>query len=49
MYSQEDFFKIFDYLKEQKVDVLIIPPQWRAKDILAEMEREGIKVASVVI
>lgn len=38
-----------DILKEQKVDVLIIPPQWRAKDILAEMGREGIKVDSVMI
>lgn len=38
-----------DILKDQQVDVLIIPPQWRAKDILAEMEREGIKVESVLI
>jgi len=38
-----------DVLKEQKVDVLIIPPQWRAKDILAEMEQEGIKAPSVLI
>ena len=36
-------------LKNQQVDILIIPPQWRAKDILAEMEREGIKVESVLI
>lgn len=38
-----------DVLKDQQVDVLIIPPQWRAKDILAEMEQEGIKVPSVLI
>jgi hypothetical protein len=38
-----------DVLKEQKIDVLIIPPQWRAKDILAEMEQEGIKAPSVLI
>jgi len=38
-----------DVLKEQKIDVLIIPPQWRAKDILAEMEREEIKIDLVLI
>lgn len=38
-----------DVLKEQKVDILIIPPQWRANDILAEMNREGIEVGFVLI
>jgi hypothetical protein len=41
--------KYRDILKNQKIDVLIIPPQWRAKDILAEMEREGIKIDLVLI
>jgi hypothetical protein len=38
-----------DYLKEHPVDTLIIPPQWRAKDILLEMSREGISVSTVLI
>ncbi|MDA0188976.1 MAG: class I SAM-dependent methyltransferase [Proteobacteria bacterium] len=38
-----------DALKGQSVDVVIIPPQWRARDILAEMKREGIAVATVLI
>ena len=38
-----------DVLKEKPVDVVIIPPQWRARDILAEIKREGIEVKSVLI
>jgi len=38
-----------DVLKNQKIDILIIPPQWRAKDILIEMGRAGIKVETVLI
>lgn len=38
-----------DVLKEQAVDVLIIPTQWRAWDILAEMQREGIAVPCILI
>jgi hypothetical protein len=29
--------------------VVIVPPQWRARDIVAEMRRVGIEVASVLI
>jgi SAM-dependent methyltransferase len=38
-----------DALKETPPDVLIIPAQWRARDILAEMAREGIKATQVLI
>jgi C-methyltransferase C-terminal domain len=38
-----------DALKDQKVDILIIPSQWRARDILAEMEKEDIVVDLVLI
>jgi SAM-dependent methyltransferase len=38
-----------DVLKEISVDVVIVPPQWRAKDIVAEMKREGIEAGSVLI
>ncbi|HXE98230.1 MAG TPA: methyltransferase domain-containing protein, partial [Dongiaceae bacterium] len=38
-----------DYLKEHPVDVLIIPPQWRAGDILAEMREQQIVAASILI
>ena len=38
-----------DVLKEAAPDVLIIPTQWRARDILAEMAREGIKATQVMI
>ncbi|MDP8245584.1 MAG: class I SAM-dependent methyltransferase [Candidatus Hinthialibacter antarcticus] len=38
-----------DYLKGRPVDVLIIPPQWRARDIVAEMKRESIQVNSILI
>ncbi len=38
-----------DVLKTMQVDVVIIPTQWRANDIVAEMEREGIKAQKVLI
>jgi hypothetical protein len=38
-----------DVLLEQPVDVIIVPPQWRARDIVAEMRRVGIEVAEVLI
>lgn len=37
-----------DLLKQEPVDVVIVPTQWRARDIVAEMAREGI-VANVLI
>jgi hypothetical protein len=38
-----------DALKGMPVDVVIIPTQWRAKDIAAEMAREGIVPGKVLI
>jgi hypothetical protein len=38
-----------DALKANPVDVVIIPTQWRAKDIVAEMTREGISVPVVLL
>lgn len=38
-----------DALKGLPPDTLIIPTQWRARDILVEMEREGIKAMQVLI
>jgi len=38
-----------DALKSTPVDVVIIPTQWRAKDIVAEMAREGIRADQVLI
>ncbi|MBB5608686.1 SAM-dependent methyltransferase [Janthinobacterium sp. S3M3] len=38
-----------DVLKAQPVDVVIIPTQWRARDIAAEMAREGIVAKSILI
>jgi hypothetical protein len=38
-----------DALKAMAVDVVIIPTQWRAKDIVAEMNREGICPQRVLI
>lgn len=45
--GQEIVFR--DVLKTMVVDVVIIPMQWRANDIAAEMEREGIQVGSILI
>jgi hypothetical protein len=38
-----------DWLIEHPVDVVIVPPQWRAADILAEMEANGIAAAEILI
>jgi hypothetical protein len=38
-----------DWLLAHPVDVLIIPPQWRAADIVAEMKNTGITVDRVLI
>jgi SAM-dependent methyltransferase len=38
-----------DVLKSMPVDVVIIPTQWRARDIVAEMAREGIQANRVLI
>lgn len=38
-----------DVLKNRPLDVVIVPSQWRAKDIVAEMNREGISPAIVLI
>jgi SAM-dependent methyltransferase len=38
-----------DVLKTVAVDVLIIPAQWRAKDIVAEMNLEGIEPGKILI
>lgn len=38
-----------DVLKSTPVDYVIIPTQWRARDIVAEMERENIKAERVLI
>ena len=38
-----------DWLADHPVDCVIIPSQWRARDILAEMERSGIGAAMVLI
>jgi hypothetical protein len=38
-----------DYLATNAVDVVIIPPQWRAADIVTEMQANGIEVGQVLI
>jgi hypothetical protein len=38
-----------DVLKTDAADIVIIPTQWRAKDIVAEMAREGIQAQQVFI
>ncbi|MFZ1643423.1 MAG: methyltransferase domain-containing protein [Candidatus Contendobacter sp.] len=45
--GQEIAFR--DALKAESVDVIVIPTQWRARDIVAEMEREGIRPGKVLI
>lgn len=45
--GQEICFR--DELKRRPVDVVIIPTQWRACDIVAEMGREGIVARQVLI
>lgn len=41
--------KFRDFLKTVPVEVIIIPTQWRARDIAAEMKREGIESSQVLI
>lgn len=38
-----------DVLKSVAADVIIIPTQWRARDIVAEMERESIHAKQILI
>jgi hypothetical protein len=38
-----------DILKTQMIDIVIIPPQWRAKDIVQEMKRENIYPKQILI
>ncbi len=38
-----------DWLKDHPVATVIVPPQWRAADIVREMRREAIVPASVLI
>ncbi|MFO1160978.1 MAG: hypothetical protein U1E60_19210 [Reyranellaceae bacterium] len=38
-----------DHLLAHPVDIVIIPPQWRAADIVLEMHQAGIAVESVLI
>jgi hypothetical protein len=38
-----------DWLLEHPADVVIIPPQWRAADIIVEMGRAGISAETAVI
>ncbi len=38
-----------DWLLDHPADVVIIPPQWRARDILEEMRRAGIAMPTVLI
>ncbi len=38
-----------DILKNTLIDIVIIPSQWRARDILDEIKREGITVGCVLI
>lgn len=45
--GQEILFR--DALLEHPADVIIIPTQWRAKDIVTEMERSGIRAQTLLI
>lgn len=38
-----------DWLLENPADVIIVPPQWRAADIVAVIDRVGIRAESVLI
>jgi hypothetical protein len=37
------------YLSQHPVDVILVPPQWRARDILLEMRTKNIRCGSVLI
>lgn len=41
--------KFRDWLKENPVDIIIIPPQWRAADISLEIRNTGIIVDKILI
>jgi hypothetical protein len=41
--------RLRDHLLAHPVDIVIIPPQWRAADIVLEMNRLGIAVETVLI
>jgi len=41
--------KFCDWLVENPVDIIIIPPQWRAKDIITEIESNNILYGQVLI
>lgn len=45
--SQEIRFR--DWLLDHPADVIIIPPQWRARDIIEEMRQHGIRADQVLI
>jgi hypothetical protein len=45
--GQEIVFR--DVLNKQSIDIVIIPSQWRAGDIVLEMEREGIRPPLILI
>jgi hypothetical protein len=45
--GQEILFR--DVLLENPADVIIIPTQWRAKDIVTEMARTGIRAQTLLI
>lgn len=38
-----------DHLLAPAVDVVVVPPQWRAADIILEMKQAGIDVETVLI
>lgn len=38
-----------DWLRDNPVDVVIAPPQWRARDIIAEMETAGLPPVQLLI
>ncbi|HOM18679.1 MAG TPA: methyltransferase domain-containing protein, partial [Thermoguttaceae bacterium] len=38
-----------DYLKDHPVDVILIAPQWRAADIVLEIQQQGIPCRTVLI
>jgi hypothetical protein len=45
--GQEIVFR--DVLKGKKIDVVIVPPQWRVNEVIAEMARENIVAGRVLI
>lgn len=38
-----------DYLLENPVDIVIVPPQWRARDIANEIDSVGISIEKILI